>query len=177
MPSAPLFLHGLDFVRQLDIRGEDDVAAIDRGGGRLAQLGELFLDLRFLDLELAVFPERLVGRVDDEIAVVAIEQHVVAAMSVSLTSCRPTTAGMLMERAMMAVCEVLLPTSVAKPSTSARFSWAVSDGVRLCATRTCGVSMAESGLRRLCPSGCARRAARRRGYPARARAGRDRRFR
>ena len=34
-----------------------------------------------------------------------------------LTACRPTTAGMRRDRAMMAVWDVLLPTSVAKPTT------------------------------------------------------------
>ena len=38
------------------------------------------------------------------------------------------------ERAMIAVCEVLLPISVTKPRTRSRSNWAVSDGVRLCAT-------------------------------------------
>ena len=43
-----------------------------------AQLGELLLDLGLLDLELAVFPERLVARIDDDQAVVAVEQDVIA---------------------------------------------------------------------------------------------------
>ena len=50
--------------------------------------------------------------------------------SCPLTSFRPTTAGMRSERAMMAVCEVLLPTSVAKPSTLRLSSCAVLEGVR-----------------------------------------------
>ena len=43
---------------------------------------------------------------------------------------KPTTAGMRRDRAMMAVCEVLLPTSVAKPSTLRLSSCAVFEGVR-----------------------------------------------
>ena len=47
-------------------------------------------------------------------------------------------AGMFSDRAMIAVCEVRLPASVANPSTNSRLSSAVSDGVRLCASRMCG---------------------------------------
>ena len=45
---------------------------------------------------------------------------------------------MLSERAMIAVCEVRLPRSVAMPRTRCRSIVAVSEGVRLCATRMCG---------------------------------------
>ncbi len=45
-----------------------------------------------------------------------------------LMSCSPTMAGMLSDRAMMAVCDVRLPASVAKPRTNSRLSSAVSDG-------------------------------------------------
>ena len=63
---------------QLDIRAEDDVPPVERAALGLAQLGKLLLDLRLLDLQLAVLPERVVGGIDDDQAVVAIEQHVIA---------------------------------------------------------------------------------------------------
>jgi tetratricopeptide (TPR) repeat protein len=44
---------------------------------------------------------------------------------------RPTTAGISMERAMIAVWEVLPPRSVTKPRTRVRSSAALWDGVRL----------------------------------------------
>ena len=50
--------------------------------------------------------------------------------SCPLTSFNPTTAGMRSERAMIAVCDVLLPTSVANPSTFRLSSCAVLDGVK-----------------------------------------------
>ena len=58
--------------------------------------------------------------------------------SVSVASRKPTTAGMPNDRAMIAVCEVRLPRSSAIPRTCSRFIVAVSDGVRLWATRMCG---------------------------------------
>ena len=61
-------------------------------------------------------------------------------------SFRPTTAGIFSERAMIAVCDVRLPTSVANPRTSWRFSVAVSEGVILWATTTCGRSIVPSVL-------------------------------
>ena len=46
----------------------------------------------------------------------------------------------------LAVCDVRLPRSVAMPRTRSLFMVAVSDGVRLCATRMCGSVRARSGL-------------------------------
>ena len=52
------------------------------------------------------------------VPVVAVEQSVLAGLAIRRSrSFKPTTAGMRIERAMIAVCEVLLPMSVAKPST------------------------------------------------------------
>src|SRR5205823_2494367 len=53
---------------------------------------------------------------------------------------------MLSDRAMIAVCDVRLPKSVAIPSTSSRFIVAVSDGVRLCATKMCGSAAENTGF-------------------------------
>ncbi len=69
---------------------------------------------------------------------VTVEEHVLPVSSRVLMSCSPTMAGMLSERAMIAVCDVRLPASVAKPRTNSRLSIAVSEGVRLCASRMCG---------------------------------------
>ncbi len=97
MPSAPFFFTDGDLLGQLDIGREDDVAAIEGGRGGFAKLGELLLDLGLLDLELAIFPERLVAGIEDEQAVVAVEEDVVAALDdLAEMSCRPTTAGMFM---------------------------------------------------------------------------------
>ena len=45
MPSAPLASDRLDVVGQFDIGGENNVAAVARGGFGFAQFGELFRDL------------------------------------------------------------------------------------------------------------------------------------
>ena len=55
-----------------------NVPAIERRGSGFPEMRELFFDLGFLDLQFAVFPERLIAGIDDDEAVVAIEQHVVA---------------------------------------------------------------------------------------------------
>ena len=52
-----------------------------------------------------------------------------------LMSESPSTAGISLDRARMAVWEVLPPASAAMPSTSARSRPRVSDGMRLCVTR------------------------------------------
>ena len=79
--------------------------------------------------ELAVLEQRLVGRIDDDDPVEAVEQRVLAGLQfLAAQSFKPTTAGMRSDRAMMAVCDVLLPMSVANPSTLVRSICAVFDG-------------------------------------------------
>jgi len=56
----------------------------------------------------------------------------------------PTTAGMSMLRATMAVCEVLPPTSVTKPANTLCLNCSMSAGDRSCATSTSGTSRVSS---------------------------------
>src|SRR4030067_640502 len=60
-----------------------------------------------------------------------------------VTRSSPTTAGMPRERAVIAVCEVLLPTSVANPRTGLFNICAVSAGERACAITITGARMAD----------------------------------
>ena len=70
----------LDVVLVLDVRGKVDGLAIERDGGLVLDFAEFFIERR-LDLrELAVFKQRLVGGIDDDRAVVAVEQRVVAGL-------------------------------------------------------------------------------------------------
>ena len=73
-----VLLDGVHVAGEFDVRAEDDVAAVERGGGGLAEVGELLLDGGLADLQFAVFPQGLVAGVDDDDAVVAVEQHMVA---------------------------------------------------------------------------------------------------
>ncbi len=59
-----------------------------------------------------------------------------SSLSFPITPTRPATAGMLSERAMIVVCEVRPPVSMAKPITRSRPSRMASDGVRSSATMT-----------------------------------------
>jgi len=59
----------------------------------------------------------------------------------------PTTAGMSMLRATIAVCEVLPPTSVAKPANRLCLNCSMSAGEMSCATSTSGTSMVSSSNR------------------------------
>ena len=54
----------------------------------------------------------------------------------------PMTAGMNSDLAMIEVCDVRPPTSVAKPTIGRRLKWTVSDGVRSSAmmTTSCVIS-------------------------------------
>ncbi len=62
----------------------------------------------------------------------------------------PTTAGMSMLRATMAVCEVRPPTSVTKPANTLCLNSSMSAGDRSCATSTSGTSMLSSASSRSC---------------------------
>ena len=71
---------GLDVVLVLDVGGKMDGLAVERDGGLALDFAEFFAE-RGLDLgELAVFKQRLVGGIDDDGAVVAVEQRVVAGL-------------------------------------------------------------------------------------------------
>ncbi len=59
----------------------------------------------------------------------------------------PTTAGMSMLRATMAVCELRPPTSVTKPANTLCLNCSMSAGDRSCATSTSGTSMPPSSSR------------------------------
>ena len=67
-----------------------------------------------------------------------------------LASRAPTTAGMSMLRATMAVCEVLPPTSVTKPANTLCLNCSMSAGDRSCATSTSGTSTVSSSSRSCC---------------------------
>ena len=64
-----------------------------------------------------------------------------------LASRAPTTAGMSMLRATIAVCEVLPPTSVTKPANTLRLNCSMSAGEMSLATSTSGSSPALSSRR------------------------------
>ena len=59
----------------------------------------------------------------------------------------PTTAGMSMLRATMAVCDVLPPTSVIKPANTLCLNCSMSEGDRSCAINTSGTSTVSSSSR------------------------------
>ncbi len=154
---------GFDVVLVFDVRGEMDDFSVERDGGLLLDFAQFFLERRLDARKLAVFKQRLVGRIDDDRAVVAVEQRVIAGLEFLADVFNPTTAGMPSDRAMMAVCEVLPPMSVAKPRTNFLSSCAVVDGLKSWLTRMHGsVMMAQVELAPSPRAGC----------PARARSGR-----
>ena len=61
-------------------------------------------------------------------------------LHVRVASPRPTTVGMPSERARIAVCEVRLPASMARPVTRDQSTWAATDGGGSSATSTKGPS-------------------------------------
>ena len=67
----------LHLVGEFDVCRQNDVASIGRGRLGFAQLVQLFLDLRLLDLQLAILPERLLVRVEDHDTVVSVQKDVV----------------------------------------------------------------------------------------------------
>ena len=71
---------GFDVVLVLDVRGKVDGLAVERDGGLPLDFAELFIERRLDFRQLAVFKQRLVGRVDDDGAVVAVEQRIVAVL-------------------------------------------------------------------------------------------------
>ena len=78
---------------------------------------------------LPIFETRLVGGIDNDASRCSRRAaHGAPVLILWLASFKPTTAGTCRERAMMAVWEVLLPTSVAKPRMILRSSSATSDG-------------------------------------------------
>ncbi len=83
----------LDVVLVLDVRGKVDGLAIERDGGLVLDFAELFIERR-LDLrELAVFKQRLIRGVDDDRAVVAVEQRVVAGLQLLADGLRADDGG------------------------------------------------------------------------------------
>jgi hypothetical protein len=62
----------------------------------------------------------------------------------AITPTRPATAGMLSELAMIVVCEVRPPDSMAKPITRSRPRRMASEGVRSSATMTTSSGNSES---------------------------------
>ena len=78
-------------------------------------VAQFFLQRDLLFDELAILEECLVRGVDGEDPIEPVAYWPV--LSLPLASWSPTMAGMRSERAMMAVWDVLLPTSVANPST------------------------------------------------------------
>jgi len=64
----------------LDVGGEDDAMAVERDGGHALHLAELFLEGDLAADDLAVFKKGLVGGVDDDDAVIAVQQGVLAVL-------------------------------------------------------------------------------------------------
>src|SRR5437763_15576480 len=62
----------IDVLRQFDVRGKDDVTAVSCGGSRFAQAGELLGHLPLTMFKLAVMPQCLRRRSDDEQTVVPV---------------------------------------------------------------------------------------------------------
>ena len=71
---------GFDVILVFDVRGEVDGFAVERDGGLALDFAEFFVERRLDFRQLAVFKQRLVGRIDDDGAVVAVEQRVIAAL-------------------------------------------------------------------------------------------------
>ena len=69
---------GVEFGRQFDIGGEDDVASVARVRRGFADGLELVGDFDFVAFDLAVFEACLFGGVADELAAVAVEQNIIA---------------------------------------------------------------------------------------------------
>ena len=69
---------GVEFRGQFDIGREDDVLAVARGGCGLADGFELVRDLDLLALDLSVLVAGRLGRIEDELAAVPVEEHAVA---------------------------------------------------------------------------------------------------
>ncbi len=77
-PFRAAQLHLVDILRQLDVRRKDDVPSIEGGRFGFTQLGELLLDLGLFGFELAVFPKRLITRINNDQSVVTVEQDMIA---------------------------------------------------------------------------------------------------
>ena len=67
-------------IRDFDVGGKHDMPAITRGRFGFAQSGERFGHQHLLMLQLSVMPERLLRRVENEQAVVTVEQNVLTSL-------------------------------------------------------------------------------------------------
>ena len=72
--------HGFDVVLVFNVGGEMDGLAVEGDGGLVPDFAEFFLQGRLDFCQLAIGKQRLVGRVDDDGAVVTVQQRVVAAV-------------------------------------------------------------------------------------------------
>ena len=66
----------------------------------------------------------------------------------------PTTAGIFILRATMAVCEVLPPTSVTNPANTLCLNCNISAGDKSCATKIKGTSTVSANNKSCCPERC-----------------------
>src|SRR5438128_2757092 len=75
-----VFGDGLDVTRQLDVGRKNNVTAVTRGRWDLTKLSQLFRDLIFSNLDLAVVRKCFRRWIDNQHTGVTIEQHVLAGL-------------------------------------------------------------------------------------------------
>ncbi len=127
----------VDLGGEFDIGLQADDMPVEGLRGQILQRGAVrFRAARRRLSALAIFGQCSLVGVDDDDAVIAVDDDGVAAGDFGGDVPRPTTAGMPMARATMAVWLVRPPTSVAKPFTCLRSSAAVWLGSRSWAMTT-----------------------------------------
>ena len=118
MPCAPRRTASSMSLGKLDVRLQADDVPVQRlGGQRRAGCSSSVSISMCLLLHLAMLGELLGVGVDDHHAASAVDDDGIAAAHFAVILPRPTTAGMPIARATIAVWLVRPPTSVAKPLT------------------------------------------------------------
>lgn len=116
--AYPFRSHLLDagiFMGELHVDGQADVASVPGDGGQAAQRFQRLVGLFLFHLEAVVVFLRFFRGFQDEHALVAVQDGGEWLSTLRRAWSSPTTAGMPMERARMAVWETEEPISVAKP--------------------------------------------------------------
>ena len=139
MPSAPRSTQWVDLVRKLDVAVQADPHAVGRLGRQIAEGFEPRRSVAMLLDLVPVAGDRLFVGLEDHQALIAVDDHQVAARTRRLRNGPvPTTAGISRASATMAVWLPGPPISVAKPATNSGLRLAVSLGVRLWASTMTG---------------------------------------
>lgn len=103
------------FMGEFHVDGKADVAAVPGDGRQVPQRFQRLVGLFLFHLEAVVVLHRLLRGLQDEHSLVAVQDGGGVAFHPQEAWSSPTTAGMPMERARMAVWETEEPISVAKP--------------------------------------------------------------